>query len=79
MNNQEFLEIKRKYETLLTLYRNCRKCIDCESCDKAEELADELIETLGNSNVTSLRENEREEFKKILFSVSSIFDELRKK
>lgn len=78
MINQEFLEIKKKYETLLALYKSCRTCIDCESCDKAEILADELLNTLENFDLISLEGREREEVKKILFSVSSIFDALKK-
>ncbi|ARM75240.1 hypothetical protein [Acidianus manzaensis] len=78
MTNQAFLEIKNKYNELVTSYNKCRNCVDCESCDKAELLADELLTQLQDFNISELDGTEKDEIKNILFSVSSIFNELKK-
>ncbi|AWR96755.1 hypothetical protein DFR86_03745 [Acidianus sulfidivorans JP7] len=78
MTNQSFSEIKNKYEELLSHYNKCKNCIDCESCDKAEILADELLTELEEIDISQIDGNEKDDIKNILFSVSSIFNELKK-
>lgn len=78
MNNQDLLEIKKKYQDLVRLYSNCKSCVDCDFCDKAEILADELLTSLEELDVSLLDGKQKDDLKRMLFFVSSIFDELKK-
>ncbi|MUM64857.1 hypothetical protein D1867_06285 [Acidianus infernus] len=73
-----FLVIKNRYKDFMKAYENCKKCIDCEACDEAELTADEILSIINDMEVDKLSEEERKEVKDILFTVSSIFDQLRK-
>ncbi len=76
--NSQLLHIKEKYDELLKAYYGCKTCIDCEICDKAEIISDELIVLIDKCNISDLSPEERKEIKNIIFSVSSLSKDLKK-
>jgi retron-type reverse transcriptase len=76
--NSQLLYIKEKYDEFLKAYYACKTCIDCEMCDKAEIISDELMTLINKCNIESLSPEERKEMKNIIFSLSSLNKELKK-
>lgn len=76
--NSQLLYIKEKYDELLKAYYACKTCIDCEMCDKAEIISDELMTLINKCDVSSLSQEERKEVKNIIFSISSLSKDLKK-
>ncbi|QPG50114.1 hypothetical protein HFC64_10085 [Saccharolobus solfataricus] len=65
------VELKKIYSQILSLSEECKKCVDCEACDRVEELIDYVIE-----NIDKMPIEEQTEARRILNSILTLRKEI---
>lgn len=45
------VDLKKIYSQILSLSEECKRCIDCEACDRVEELIDYVVENIDKMSI----------------------------
>ncbi|QGA55394.1 hypothetical protein GFS03_12830 [Sulfolobus sp. E5-1-F] len=53
------VDLKKLYSQILSLREECKRCIDCEACDKVEELIDYVVENIDKISIENQAEARR--------------------
>ncbi|MCH4815632.1 MAG: hypothetical protein QXY87_08175 [Saccharolobus sp.] len=65
------VDLKKIYSQILSLSEECKRCIDCEACDRVEELIDYVVENIDKMSI-----EEQTETRRILNSILALRKEI---
>ncbi|ACP39116.1 hypothetical protein [Saccharolobus islandicus] len=65
------VDLKKIYSQILSLSEECKRCIDCEACDRVEELIDYVVENIDKMSI-----EEQTETRRILNSIIALRKEI---
>ncbi|ACP46768.1 conserved hypothetical protein [Sulfolobus islandicus Y.G.57.14] len=53
------VDLKKIYSQILSLSEECKRCIDCEACDRVEELIDYVVQNIDKMSIEGQTETRR--------------------